>query len=118
MNGIQIHKVLTKHLKYFQGVYPLDHLPSTIIKTAIIVIKHVKHYTPGSHWLAVCFSGSGYAEYFDSHGLTHLKLEIMVYLQRQSISRLFNRHRIQGLTSNAADITAGFTHFTKPEDFP
>jgi hypothetical protein len=26
---VQIHKVLTKHVKYFQGVYPIDLLPST-----------------------------------------------------------------------------------------
>jgi len=99
-------------------VYPLDLLPSTFIKPAIIVINVDKHYMPGSHWVAVCFTDFGYAEYFDSYGLPPFKLEIMAYLQRHSISWIFNRHRIQGLTSNAADITAGFTHFTKPEDFP
>jgi len=50
MNTLQIHKVLTKHVKYFQGVFPLDLLPSTLIKPSIIVIKH---YMPGSHLVAV-----------------------------------------------------------------
>jgi len=66
MNALQIHKVLTKHVKYFQGVYPLDLLTSTLIKLSIIVINLDKHYMPGSHWVAVCFSDSGNAEYFDS----------------------------------------------------
>lgn len=100
MNSIQIHKVLTKHVKYFQGVYPIDLLPSTLIKPSIIVINLDKHYMPGSHWVAVCFSDSGYAEYFDSYGLPPFKYEIMAYLQRHSSSWTFNRHRLQGLTSN------------------
>ena len=66
MNALQIHKVLTKHVKYFQGVYPLDLLTSTLIKLSIIVINLDKHYMPGSHWVAVSFSDSGNAEYFDS----------------------------------------------------
>jgi len=59
MNTIHMSKVLTKPVKYFQGVYPTDLLPSTLIKPSIIVINLVKHYMPGSHWVAVCFSDSG-----------------------------------------------------------
>jgi hypothetical protein len=77
MNTLQIHKVLSKHAKYFQGVYPIDLLPSTLIKPSIIDINLDKHYMPGSHWVAVCFSDSGYAEYFDSYSLPPYKLEIM-----------------------------------------
>jgi len=69
MNTIHIHKVLSKGVKYFQGVYPLFILLSTHIKPSIIVINLDKHYMPGSHWVAVCFSDSGYAKYFDSYGL-------------------------------------------------
>jgi hypothetical protein len=114
MNTIQIKKVLTKHVKYFQGVYPIDLLPSTLKKPPIFGINLDKHYMPGSYWVAVCFSDSGYAEYFDSYGLPPYKLEIMAYLQRHSISWTFNRHRLQGLTSNSADITAAFIPSTEP----
>jgi hypothetical protein len=69
MNTTQIDKVLPKHVKYFQGLYPIDLLPSTLIKPSIIVINLNKHYMFGSHWVAVCISDSGYAEYFDSYGL-------------------------------------------------
>jgi len=100
MNSIQIHKVLTKHVKYFQGVYPVDLLPSTLIKPSIILINLNKHYMPGSHWVAICFSDSGCTKYFESYGLPSFKYEIMAYLQRHSISWTFNRHRLQGLTSN------------------
>ena len=65
MNTIQISKVLTKRVKYFQGVYLIYLLPSTIMKPSIIVINIDKHYTSGSHWVDVCFSESGYAEYFN-----------------------------------------------------
>jgi hypothetical protein len=54
---------------YFKGVYPLDLLTSTLIKSPIIVINLYKHYMPGSHLLALCFCDSGYAEYFYSYGL-------------------------------------------------
>ena len=100
MNIVQIHKVLTKHVKCFQGLYPLDLLPSTLIKPSIIVVNLGRHYMPGSHCVAVCFSNSGYAEYFDSFGLPPFKLQIITYLQCHSISWTFNRNRLQGLTWN------------------
>ena len=55
---------------------------------------------PSTHWLAVSFSNSGYAEYFDLYGLPPYKLKIMAYFQRHSISWTFNRRRLQGLTTN------------------
>jgi len=56
MKTIQINKVLTKHVKYFQGVYPTNRLPFTLVKPSIIAINLDKHYMPGWHWVAVCFS--------------------------------------------------------------
>jgi len=100
MNFIHTDNVLTKLVNNFHGVSPIDLLPSTLIKTSIIVINPDKHYLPDSHWVAVYFSFAGYAEYFDSYGLTTFKYEIMAYLHRHSISWAFNRHRLQGLTSN------------------
>jgi hypothetical protein len=99
MNSIRIHKVLTKHVKYFQGVCPIGLLPSTFIKPSIIVINLDRYYMPGSNLVAVCFSDSGCTEYFDSYGLPPFKYEIMAYLQRNTISWTFNRHRLQGLSS-------------------
>ena len=78
MNTTQIDKGLSKHVKYFQDVYPIDLLPSTLIKPSIIVVNLDKHYTPGSHLVAVCISDSVYAEYYDSYGLPLYKLEISI----------------------------------------
>jgi len=75
MNSIQIHKILSNHVNYFEVVYLLDLLPSTLIKPAIIVINLDKHYMHGSHWVAVCLFGFRYAEYFDSYALTPFKLK-------------------------------------------
>jgi hypothetical protein len=93
MNTIQISKVLTKHVEYFQRVYPIDLLPSTLIKLSVIVIYLDKHYLPGSQWVALCFSDSDYAEYFDLYGLPPYKLEIISHLQNHSISLAFKHHR-------------------------
>jgi len=103
MNTIQIDKVLTKYVNYFQGLYPLDRLPSALIKPAIIVFNLDKQYMPATRRVGVCFSVSGYAECFDSYGLPPFKLEIKAYLQRHSISWTFNSNRLQGLTSNVCE---------------
>ena len=70
MHTIEIGKVLNKHVKYIQGIYPIDLLTSTHINPSIIVISLDKPYTrmPGSLWEAVFFD-SDYAEYFDLYGL-------------------------------------------------
>jgi len=68
MNTTQVDKVLSKHVKYFQGVYPIDLLTSTLIKPSIIIMNLGKHYIPSSHWVVVCISDYEYAEYFDSYG--------------------------------------------------
>jgi len=101
MNTTQIDKVLSKHVKYFQGVYPIDLLPPTLIKSSINVVNLDKHYMPGSHCVALCTSDSGYAEYFDSFALPPYKLEIIAFMQRHSITWTFNRHRLKGLNLNA-----------------
>jgi len=76
------------------------YLPSKLIKPSINVINIDKNYMHGSLCVAVCFFDSEYAEYFDSYGLPPFKFEIKAYPQRNSISCTFNRHRLQGLTSN------------------
>jgi len=80
MNTTQTDKVLSKPIKYFEDFYPIDRLPSTLIKPSIIVINLNKHYI--QHWVAVCISDPGYAEYFDWYGLPPYKLEILAFLQR------------------------------------
>jgi len=56
MNTTLNDKVLPKHVRDFQDVYPKDLLTSTLIKPSIIVVNLDKHYMPGSHCVAVCIS--------------------------------------------------------------
>ena len=97
---IQINRILSKHLNYFQEVYPIDLLLSTLLNPSIIVINLSKNYISGSHCLDLCFSNSECAEYFDSCDLPPYKLKIMTYLHRHSISCEFNCYRLKGLTAN------------------
>jgi hypothetical protein len=76
MNTIQISRVLSKHVKHFQGMYPIDLLLVTPLKPSTIVTNLNK---PGSHWVAIWFFDSGYVEYFDSYGLPPYRLEITTY---------------------------------------
>jgi hypothetical protein len=99
MNTLQIHRVLSKHVKYFLGVYPADILSQSLKKFAIIVVNLDEHYKPGSYWVAACFSDTSHAEYFDPYGLPPLKGKITAYLQSNSTSWTYNRHRLQGETS-------------------
>ena len=118
MNTIQIDNVLCKHVKYFQVVYPIDLLPSTLIKPSIIVFNLDKLYMSRSHWIAVCISDSGYAEYFDSYVLLHYKFEIKAFLQHHSISWTFKRYRLQGVTSNVCGHYCRITSPTEAGDNP
>ena len=86
------------------------------MKPSIIFIILDKNYMPCSHWVAVCISEFGYAEYSYSYAWPSYKLEIMAFLQRHSIPWAFNRHTLQGITSNSAVTTAASTRSTEPGD--
>jgi hypothetical protein len=100
MNTIQIDRVVSRHVKYFQGGYPIDPFPSSLLKSSIIVINLDKHYMSASYWVTVCFSKTGY----DSYCLLSYKHESMAYLQLHSMSWTFNRYRLYGLTTNGCDL--------------
>jgi len=100
MYTIQINRILFKHLNYFQEVYPVDLLLSTLLTHIIIVINLSKNYISCSHCLDLCFRNTEWDEYFDSYDLPPYKLEIMAYLHRHSISCEFNCYRLKGLTAN------------------
>jgi hypothetical protein len=57
----------------FPGHIEIDNSRNVTVER-IIVINLDKHYMPGSHWAAVCFSDTRYAECFESYGLPPLKL--------------------------------------------
>lgn len=94
MNTGQIDAILrndymTKSL--FQGVYPIDQLPSSC--NGMYVINTDEHDEPGEHWLAVYNK-----EYFDSYGLPPLDRRIIQFLGSDV---MYNTVHLQQLMSNA-----------------
>ena len=72
MNTRQITKVLEKDpvtKLYFQGVFPSDQLPSSILRYPAVLVANVDpHEKPGSHWCAFYFTQDQKGEFFDSYG--------------------------------------------------
>jgi hypothetical protein len=58
MNTLQIERILTKHVKYFQGVYPVDLLPQTLTKPAIIIVNLDEHYQISDRGMAQVARGA------------------------------------------------------------
>jgi len=117
MKSIQINKVLTKHVKYFQGVYPKALLPSTLMNISVIFFNPYKHYMPSSHWVVVWFPDSSYAEYFNSYVPPPYNIEVMAFLHVHWNSWTFNRHRLRGIASNSAVVPVTSTPSTEPGDY-
>lgn len=106
MNTRQITKVLEKDpvtKLYFQGVFPSDQLPSSILRYPAVLVANVDpHEKPGSHWCAFYFTQDQKGEFFDSYGL---KPEDYVctfndFVKRNSKEWTFNHQRLQSLDSN------------------
>ena len=96
MNTLQI---LTKRVNYFEGMYPLDLLSSSLIKPSIIVINLDKHYMPGSHWVAVCFPTLGTPNILIRAGYHNSNLKSWHTCKAtQFLGHLTGR--LQGLSSN------------------
>ena len=71
-------------------MYDISDLPVTILDSSIIVINLDKHYMPGSYCVAICFSDSGFAEYFDSYGQPPYMLEMTTYFNVTQFLGHFN----------------------------
>ena len=56
-------------LHAFQGIYPVDDLPSTIKPPALIVLNTDTHNLPGKHWKVLFIDEDFSGEVFDSLAL-------------------------------------------------
>lgn len=100
MDSLDIYKALSKSVKHFKGVFPLDKLPSSFSLPAIFVINLDTHKQPGSHWIAISITDSGHGEYFDSYGIPPLKHKLIFFLRMHTIHWKYNKIRLQGSISN------------------
>lgn len=82
------------------GVFAFDKLPKIDIYPSCLILNTDKSKDPGSHWLAIYFSKSRTAEFFDSFGQQPDYFELDEYLRENSNKIIYNDVTIQGLGSN------------------
>lgn len=100
MNTLDIQKVLKLNKctkKYFQGVFAIDKIPKLVkSKPSMYVINTDKSNQPGQHWLAVYFTSTGCAEFFDSYGRSPSNYtEIRKFLKLNSKCMIHNTKQLQ-----------------------
>nr|DAC81423.1 TPA_asm: adenain [Strongylocentrotus sea urchin adintovirus] len=104
MDTSQIDYVLKQHPSirtYYGGTYPSDALPRDIgLDKQCFVVNVDPRSQPGSHWVAFYFEG-GKGEFFDSYGNepSFYSKRFTTFLQRNSVSWIYNSKRVQGTLS-------------------
>ena len=105
MNTIELSLILRKD-KYsravFQGVYPSDKLPTSVLSYPALFIANVDTSDkPGSHWVAFYFTKDREGEYFDSYGLppSSYSRTFTNFLNNNSNSWIFNTVTLQSINS-------------------
>ena len=84
MDTVQLTLILRKD-RYtrgvFQGVYPSDKLPTSVLSYQALFIANVDTSDkPGSHWIAFYFTEEKEGEFFDSYGLPPIQAVIPEHL--------------------------------------
>lgn len=100
MNSRQIYQVLSRNVKHFNNVYSIDTLPSVFSLPAIFIVNFDPSHLPGSHWVAIYISDTGYGEYFDSYGMRPIKSNLVHFLRLHSKHWTYNKRRLQGVISH------------------
>ena len=96
MQSVEIHRVIKEFISpnVRQTVFAANRLPLYVSLPSYIICNLDPDHLPGSHWIAIYISESGYGEYFDSFGRrptgSHLK-----FLKRNNKQFTFNNLRIQ-----------------------
>lgn len=89
----------------FEGVYPIDRLPTKISRTpAAVIINTDPSDEKGEHWIAIYISAAGVGVYFDSFGVPPTKPELRNFLERNTVCWSYNKTPIQSVLS----VTCGY----------
>lgn len=83
----------------FQGVYPIDRLPSDVRFPCALVINTDVAARPGKHWLAIYIDCFRRGVFFDSYGFEPRHPALIDFLQRHTVYWRFNDIQIQSLLS-------------------
>ena len=78
----------------FNGVYSRDNLPNKIKDGAYII--NDEYSDIGTHWIALYVKNNDIT-YFDSFGVEHIPKEIIKFIGRKNVKRIFlgHKHMIQ-----------------------
>ena len=106
MNTRELWDLGKKYVPDFIGVFPLDKIPTKIVKypSNFIANTHTANL-PGEHWLAVHCTSQGVVHAFDPFGIYYPK-RLRDILTRMSHPHpvLYNTHRYQ----NVLEDTCGY----------
>ena len=122
MDTTQIDYVLKQHPSirtYYGGTYPSDALPRDIgLDKQCFVVNVDPSSQPGSHWVAFYFEG-GKGEFFDSYGNepSFYSKRFTTFLQRNSVSWIYNRKRVQGTLSTVCGQYCIFYNLKRCQDY-
>ena len=99
MNTGDIFRLLAGRCKdTFLGVFPCDRLPAKLParRPLLLVCNTEPHDKSGEHWIALCLTGDGHGEYFDSYGLPP-KTMFKRFLEENCRKFVWNEMRLQSL---------------------
>ena len=109
MDTIQLTIILRKD-RYtcgvFQGVYPSDKLPTSVLSFLALFIAIVDTSDkPGTHWVAFYFTKEREGEFFDSYGLPRSNYtgRFSLFLKNNSISWKFKFKTLQSIDSKVCE---------------
>lgn len=98
MNTREINRILRQHpvtKNIFKGVFPCDSIPNQINPPFALVCNTDPSTKPGEHWVAMFVTSSGQGEYFDSYGISPLRVEFKTFLQKKCTRFRWNKIRFQ-----------------------
>lgn len=84
----------------FKGIFPCDCLPTSFGLPAAFVINLSPRDDPGTHWVALYISESGYAFYFDSFGMKPTNFHITAFIKMHASRIIYNKKQLQHISSN------------------
>lgn len=99
--------------KFFRGVFSIDKLPKMKIKRPFSIVINTDHSDgPGLHWVAIWTPLIGKIEYFDSFGYPPMNPEIILFINLNGKSFIYNNMQVQSnLTSSCGKFCILFILF-------
>lgn len=79
--------------RHFQGVFPIDMLPFTLLpRPSSLIVNWDPHNEGGTHWMAIYFPKHDYqpALFFDSYGRPPLDDRLLSFLHRNTKGHWYN----------------------------